>query len=145
MSPRLICTVSTASAASASALAAEDQRDRADRAGVPAGTVTDAIGGADELRLAADQAEHGVFRLLGTGAHTGTAAHALRGVDRRVERSRFGEAGGERLFLDGTMPGLAALATQEVPGPDLSLIHISEPTRLLSTASAVFCLKKKTK
>ena len=41
-----------------------------------------------------------------------------RGVDRRVERSRFGEAGGERLFLDGTMPGLAALATQEVPGPD---------------------------
>src|SRR5674536_387387 len=26
---------------------------------------------------------------------------------------------------------------------DLSLIHISEPTRLLSTSYAVFCLKKK--
>ena len=28
---------------------------------------------------------------------------------------------------------------------DLSLIHISEPTRLLSISYAVFCLKKKTK
>ena len=28
--------------------------------------------------------------------------------------------------------------------PDLSLIHISEPTRLLSISYAVFCLKKKT-
>ena len=27
---------------------------------------------------------------------------------------------------------------------DLSLIHISEPTRLLSISYAVFCLKKKT-
>src|SRR5674536_384874 len=27
--------------------------------------------------------------------------------------------------------------------PDLSLIHISEPTRLLSISYAVFCLKKK--
>src|SRR5674536_152908 len=29
------------------------------------------------------------------------------------------------------------------PGQDLSLIHISEPTRLLSISYAVFCLKKK--
>ena len=28
---------------------------------------------------------------------------------------------------------------------ELSLIHISEPTRLLSISYAVFCLKKKTK
>eukprot|EP00658_Telonema_sp_P-2_P044451 TRINITY_DN32349_c0_g1_i1.p1 TRINITY_DN32349_c0_g1~~TRINITY_DN32349_c0_g1_i1.p1 ORF type:complete len:124 (+),score=22.10 TRINITY_DN32349_c0_g1_i1:176-547(+) len=28
-------------------------------------------------------------------------------------------------------------------GPSLSLIHISEPTRLLSISYAVFCLKKK--
>ena len=28
-------------------------------------------------------------------------------------------------------------------GNELSLIHISEPTRLLSTSYAVFCLKKK--
>src|SRR5674536_205373 len=31
------------------------------------------------------------------------------------------------------------------PYKDLSLIHISEPTRLLSISYAVFCLKKKTK
>eukprot|EP00658_Telonema_sp_P-2_P031097 TRINITY_DN23348_c0_g1_i2.p1 TRINITY_DN23348_c0_g1~~TRINITY_DN23348_c0_g1_i2.p1 ORF type:complete len:103 (-),score=24.08 TRINITY_DN23348_c0_g1_i2:38-346(-) len=30
-------------------------------------------------------------------------------------------------------------------GNDLSLIHISEPTRLLSISYAVFCLKKKNK
>ena len=29
------------------------------------------------------------------------------------------------------------------PAYDLSLIHISEPTRLLSISYAVFCLKKK--
>ena len=32
-----------------------------------------------------------------------------------------------------------------VPGIGLSLIHISEPTRLLSISYAVFCLKKKKK
>eukprot|EP00658_Telonema_sp_P-2_P008548 TRINITY_DN13221_c0_g1_i1.p2 TRINITY_DN13221_c0_g1~~TRINITY_DN13221_c0_g1_i1.p2 ORF type:complete len:114 (+),score=26.81 TRINITY_DN13221_c0_g1_i1:232-573(+) len=31
------------------------------------------------------------------------------------------------------------------PAQDLSLIHISEPTRLLSISYAVFCLKKKKK
>src|SRR5665254_27549 len=31
------------------------------------------------------------------------------------------------------------------PGSDLSLIHISEPTRLLSISYAVFRLKKKTR
>src|SRR5678815_5015113 len=31
------------------------------------------------------------------------------------------------------------------PCPGLSLIHISEPTRLLSISYAVFCLKKKKK
>ena len=30
-----------------------------------------------------------------------------------------------------------------IVGPELSLIHISEPTRLLSISYAVFCLKKK--
>ena len=30
-------------------------------------------------------------------------------------------------------------------GPDMSLINISQPTRLLSTSEAVFCLKKKKK
>src|SRR5678816_4730382 len=33
--------------------------------------------------------------------------------------------------------------TNTPAGNNLSLIHISEPTRLLSTSYAVFCLKKK--
>eukprot|EP00658_Telonema_sp_P-2_P055437 TRINITY_DN4406_c0_g1_i6.p2 TRINITY_DN4406_c0_g1~~TRINITY_DN4406_c0_g1_i6.p2 ORF type:complete len:155 (-),score=49.33 TRINITY_DN4406_c0_g1_i6:10-474(-) len=40
---------------------------------------------------------------------------------------------------DGSLPG------QMVVDMDLSLIHISEPTRLLSISYAVFCLKKKKK
>eukprot|EP01017_Pseudomicrothorax_dubius_P025392 TRINITY_DN2745_c0_g1_i10.p1 TRINITY_DN2745_c0_g1~~TRINITY_DN2745_c0_g1_i10.p1 ORF type:complete len:154 (+),score=10.08 TRINITY_DN2745_c0_g1_i10:34-495(+) len=35
------------------------------------------------------------------------------------------------------------LTTFNIPVFDLSLIHISEPTRLLSISYAVFCLKKK--
>eukprot|EP00658_Telonema_sp_P-2_P083993 TRINITY_DN9217_c0_g1_i2.p1 TRINITY_DN9217_c0_g1~~TRINITY_DN9217_c0_g1_i2.p1 ORF type:complete len:101 (-),score=21.06 TRINITY_DN9217_c0_g1_i2:85-387(-) len=35
--------------------------------------------------------------------------------------------------------------TQHEQGQKLSLIHISEPTRLLSISYAVFCLKKKKK
>src|SRR5674536_373683 len=46
-------------------------------------------------------------------------------------------------------PGRAVLVHGSAPvmtvGVDLSLIHISEPTRLLSISYAVFCLKKKTK
>ena len=45
--------------------------------------------------------------------------------------------------------GAKALQTMRSDPPDvvlldLSLIHISEPTRLLSISYAVFCLKKKT-
>src|SRR5678815_6081025 len=45
-----------------------------------------------------------------------------------------------------TLPGGQLMITTEVenyPGFPLSLIHISEPTRLLSISYAVFCLKKK--
>ena len=45
---------------------------------------------------------------------------------------------GEFLAPEGTYIFCAG-----APG-DLSLIHISEPTRLLSISYAVFCLKKKT-
>eukprot|EP00658_Telonema_sp_P-2_P009033 TRINITY_DN13416_c0_g1_i3.p1 TRINITY_DN13416_c0_g1~~TRINITY_DN13416_c0_g1_i3.p1 ORF type:complete len:105 (-),score=40.51 TRINITY_DN13416_c0_g1_i3:39-353(-) len=34
---------------------------------------------------------------------------------------------------------------EQIVAQDLSLIHISEPTRLLSISYAVFCLKKKKK
>ena len=39
-------------------------------------------------------------------------------------------------------PGAAPAATNAETGEPLSLIHISEPTRLLSNSYAVFCLKK---
>ena len=39
----------------------------------------------------------------------------------------------------------ARIAVLMLPGLGLSLIHISEPTRLLSISYAVFCLKKKKK
>src|SRR5678815_3351194 len=38
---------------------------------------------------------------------------------------------------------LGLLFLTDLKGYDLSLIHISEPTRLLSISYAVFCLKKK--
>src|SRR5678816_27840 len=47
--------------------------------------------------------------------------------------------------LDGTIAGFRfAIDDTSDPGKwTLSLIHISEPTRLLSISYAVFCLKKK--
>eukprot|EP00658_Telonema_sp_P-2_P019044 TRINITY_DN1746_c0_g1_i3.p1 TRINITY_DN1746_c0_g1~~TRINITY_DN1746_c0_g1_i3.p1 ORF type:complete len:129 (-),score=12.17 TRINITY_DN1746_c0_g1_i3:30-416(-) len=39
----------------------------------------------------------------------------------------------------------ATLAQETIASLNLSLIHISEPTRLLSISYAVFCLKKKKK
>eukprot|EP00658_Telonema_sp_P-2_P023699 TRINITY_DN19501_c0_g1_i7.p2 TRINITY_DN19501_c0_g1~~TRINITY_DN19501_c0_g1_i7.p2 ORF type:complete len:108 (-),score=27.36 TRINITY_DN19501_c0_g1_i7:5-328(-) len=48
---------------------------------------------------------------------------------------------GTKQFSKATSLFLRALA---MPA-DLSLIHISEPTRLLSISYAVFCLKKKKK
>src|SRR5678815_1843228 len=51
----------------------------------------------------------------------------------------------------GAMSGLELVPRVHSLSPDtvvvmiLSLIHISEPTRLLSISYAVFCLKKKTK
>src|SRR5674536_395171 len=41
--------------------------------------------------------------------------------------------------------GVAGQRRAELAGSSLSLIHISEPTRLLSISYAVFCLKKKKK
>src|SRR5674536_393774 len=40
-------------------------------------------------------------------------------------------------------PRHGSASTGARSAPTLSLIHISEPTRLLSTSYAVFCLKKK--
>src|SRR5678815_2470506 len=49
------------------------------------------------------------------------------------------------LLLDAHMPHMSGLEVQRHvvdAGLKLSLIHISEPTRLLSISYAVFCLKK---
>ena len=55
------------------------------------------------------------------------------------EKSKSYEVGLKNTLLDGRLRlNLAAFQT-------LSLIHISEPTRLLSISYAVFCLKKKKK
>ena len=49
--------------------------------------------------------------------------------------------------IGGGPAGLAAAIEAKKHGAEkvLSLIHISEPTRLLSISYAVFCLKKKNK
>eukprot|EP00658_Telonema_sp_P-2_P045787 TRINITY_DN3379_c0_g1_i3.p2 TRINITY_DN3379_c0_g1~~TRINITY_DN3379_c0_g1_i3.p2 ORF type:complete len:105 (-),score=53.07 TRINITY_DN3379_c0_g1_i3:104-418(-) len=50
----------------------------------------------------------------------------------------FGEEAAASMFYP-------TLLGTKYPGDILSLIHISEPTRLLSISYAVFCLKKKKK
>src|SRR5678815_2284931 len=56
-----------------------------------------------------------------------------------------------RLEIEGLLESRPRAGTRvRIPSPEdvkghyLSLIHISEPTRLLSISYAVFCLKKKT-
>ena len=52
---------------------------------------------------------------------------------------RSGQGHAQERFTDA-----GNILDQQVPaGQELSLIHISEPTRLLSSSYAVFCLKKK--
>eukprot|EP00658_Telonema_sp_P-2_P027894 TRINITY_DN21479_c0_g1_i1.p1 TRINITY_DN21479_c0_g1~~TRINITY_DN21479_c0_g1_i1.p1 ORF type:complete len:164 (+),score=27.68 TRINITY_DN21479_c0_g1_i1:106-597(+) len=48
-----------------------------------------------------------------------------------------------RRLRDGDLEDAAPFAFLDKGGMALSLIHISEPTRLLSISYAVFCLKKK--
>src|SRR5674536_295505 len=48
-------------------------------------------------------------------------------------------------MLMGRTPGFLGIVKYPLTRFSLSLIHISEPTRLLSISYAVFCLKKKKK
>src|SRR5678816_4733143 len=52
-------------------------------------------------------------------------------------------SGQKVLYLAGSVHALGADAYPLSAAYELSLIHISEPTRLLSISYAVFCLKKK--
>ena len=49
----------------------------------------------------------------------------------------------DEIYLMALIKGFQALAEEFEAAYMLSLIHISEPTRLLSISYAVFCLKKK--
>src|SRR5665213_237712 len=68
---------------------------------------------------------------------------------RRDAKSRSESPGPElraSTFLNVSLQSLDVRPTQKQPiPPDLSLIHISEPTRQAEISYAVFCLKKKKK
>src|SRR5450756_1203340 len=70
-----------------------------------------------------------------------------RGVLERVLQSRYGRlAGPDHLLHGGGFEIVVGSAGHHIDeAPDLSLIHISEPTRLGMISYAVFCLKKKKK
>ena len=73
---------------------------------------------------------------------TQSRSSAASDVYKRQRSIRQTIKGSEKLVTTLTRGyhfGLAEMITQQ----DLSLIHISEPTRLLSILYAVFCLKKK--
>src|SRR5678816_899081 len=102
-------------------------------------------GGADKVREAG-----GVI----AGGHTVVDAEPKYGlcvtgrVDPRRVLAKGGLRPGQRVFLSkplgtGVIATAAKNDTCEPAVLELSLIHISEPTRLLSTSYAVFCLKKK--
>ncbi len=93
---------------------AEDEFDRADGASRAAGAVADALGGAHEARLAADQAEYVVLRLFRAGADAGAAADALQRIHDRMQRSRFQEAGAHRLLVRAQAP-----VVQPAPAPGI--------------------------
>ena len=63
-----------------------------------------------------------------------------RQVEDGTVKGGFGSAVAEFMVENHYTPEMVFLGV-----PDLSLIHISEPTRLLSISYAVFCLKKKTR
>ena len=74
------------------------------------------------------------------------AACSSGGEDGPTQRQQIGQV----WKYEGGAAGQAKVAyigsansVQTPTAPDLSLIHISEPTRLLSISYAVFCLKKK--
>src|SRR5678815_2379304 len=65
--------------------------------------------------------------------------HSPRTVGQGVDRSRKRP---DFLVSDPATPTKGIHETcNDCPGSSLSLIHISEPTRLLSISYAVFCLK----
>ena len=90
---------------------------------------------------------HG-FHALSMGPRLIFGKQWLLGCE-ETERFRPADDAGKASFLQaaqravGGAPSRAALRIADIVVQALSLIHISEPTRLLSISYAVFCLKKK--
>src|SRR5450756_1223086 len=84
---------------------------------------------------------------FGLRARRGGAADLRRGeLDRAVgAHAGIGTQVGELVVAAVDHAYVAALGVDVEPVPALSLIHISEPTRLGMISYAVFCLKKKKK
>eukprot|EP00658_Telonema_sp_P-2_P080015 TRINITY_DN7885_c0_g2_i3.p1 TRINITY_DN7885_c0_g2~~TRINITY_DN7885_c0_g2_i3.p1 ORF type:complete len:227 (-),score=54.60 TRINITY_DN7885_c0_g2_i3:56-736(-) len=113
--------------------------------GPEAGTIA-AVTSSSSLSSAAVAARGGMSRMMMAGGSPSTAADI---------RGQYGNASTHRPTLS-TSPGSRVASSsvsqknsRHVSGAyqahGLSLIHISEPTRLLSISYAVFCLKKKKK
>ena len=71
-----------------------------------------------ELRLAADQAEHPVLRLLRTGLDAGAAAEAAQRIDDRMHRYRLDEARRSSLIKGRTARIFMAPPPDGVQPPD---------------------------
>src|SRR5450756_3233246 len=102
---------------------------------------------ADEHELAVRRDQHLAILLEVAAYLLALGDHACVVADRfRLDSAASGELAAERL-----RPALRELARREQPAVgdagagvlQLSLIHISEPTRLGMISYAVFCLKKK--
>jgi hypothetical protein len=97
---------------------AEHERDCIRWTGSATGAVADAVSRAHQMGLAADQAEHAVLRLFGTGLYAGAAADATDGINDRMQGRRIDQASRLRLLLRGTARIFMPFAPDEVPGPD---------------------------
>eukprot|EP00658_Telonema_sp_P-2_P018783 TRINITY_DN17359_c0_g1_i2.p1 TRINITY_DN17359_c0_g1~~TRINITY_DN17359_c0_g1_i2.p1 ORF type:complete len:166 (-),score=37.23 TRINITY_DN17359_c0_g1_i2:3-500(-) len=73
-------------------------------------------------------------------------SHSLAGVDSSASLlTAIGQRWGDHKLAMGMIRDILMYMDRTYIVKELSLIHISEPTRLLSISYAVFCLKKKKK
>eukprot|EP00658_Telonema_sp_P-2_P052367 TRINITY_DN4056_c0_g2_i8.p1 TRINITY_DN4056_c0_g2~~TRINITY_DN4056_c0_g2_i8.p1 ORF type:complete len:102 (+),score=31.91 TRINITY_DN4056_c0_g2_i8:138-443(+) len=81
-----------------------------------------------------------------SGCREGFVTSALAYYQSRAEDQPDAQVGEDNRDVPIEMDSLASTPDRRMTeGHELSLIHISEPTRLLSISYAVFCLKKKKK
>ena len=96
-----------------------------------------------------EEFEEATARLLETGAKVGADAWQFR-VKNQTPHCKFGEQGvccricamGPCRITPKAPRGICGCDVHGIVGRNLSLIHISEPTRRVVISYAVFCLKK---